>query len=78
MLNGVLWMRVYIQSGPRNMYRSSDTVYIIYYPRTQYILLSRYKKSVESYLIQVIMAILQSFTFILLTDNFLSKRCRVI
>ncbi|CAG2229532.1 CENPN [Mytilus edulis] len=54
MLNGVLWMRVYIQSGPRNMYRSSDTVYIIYYPRTQYILLSRYKKSVESYLIQSI------------------------
>ena len=54
MLNGVLWMRVYIQSGPPNLYRTSDTVYMIHYPRTQYILFSRYKKSVEGDLLEVI------------------------
>lgn len=51
-LDGVLWMRIYIQSGPTNLYRARDTVYMIYYPRTQYILFSRYKKSVEDDLLE--------------------------
>lgn len=71
MLNGVLWMRVYIQSGPANVYRNSDTVYVIYYPRTQYILLSRYKKSVENCLIQSLRNVMgcDKLTNILLTGS---------
>lgn len=71
MLNGVLWIRVFIQSGPANTYRTSDTVYIIYYPRTQYILISKFKKSVQEYLFQSLQNVMgcDKLTALLLTGS---------
>ncbi|XP_021352767.1 centromere protein N-like isoform X2 [Mizuhopecten yessoensis] len=59
---GALWTRLYISSmvnrGQEETYRPSNNVYIVYFPKTQYVIISRYKQSTEEFLHQAIMTTL--------------------
>ncbi|XP_033753905.1 centromere protein N-like isoform X2 [Pecten maximus] len=59
---GALWTRLYatntVNRQQDQSYLPSNTVYIVYFPKTEYVIMSRYKLSTEEYLHQAILTTL--------------------
>jgi len=55
---GALWTRLYVPkpndlNNRNDVYQSSNAVYFLYYPHTDYNIISTHKTSIQEYLLQV-------------------------